>query len=384
MVEIGETGVQGAGQRLAARDEGSSPSATVAVVFLVLLLRLVLDVGLDDLLHISDLDQYVLRFQVGVDNAALTVQVVQPEEDLLGDLLDQRHGDAPVVPSLDQAQQVLSQHFEHHADVHPVGAFVFKRIEQTDDVFAAGVGRVRLDDPVEQLDLVDGGFRVMSGGADDLQGDMLSGGGIAGQPDGREVTPAQFPHDDVASIVVGFAHGHGVVATLAVVLRIFLIRGRLRGVVARGGGGRGPGERDAVDGLLVGERGCDGGDAEVVMIHVSVQTKKKDGRGGGTRGEKTHPWAAALPILGSGSDEDSLVTMGFRSVPFLLFLPPLPLAAWAATLAICCALLRTACFISSPFIILRPSERAREGRGGGKERWLRVPVGGRCFARVVR
>ena len=41
-------------------------------------------------------------------------------------------------------------------------------------------------------------------------------------------------------------------------------------------------------------------------------------------------------------DFASFVTMGFKSVPFLLFLPPLPLAAEAATLAICLPLFNTA------------------------------------------
>lgn len=44
----------------------------------------------------------------------------------------------------------------------------------------------------------------------------------------------------------------------------------------------------------------------------------------------------------------SLVTMGLRSVPFLLFLPPLPLAAEAATLAICLPLFSMALVRSTP------------------------------------
>ena len=47
----------------------------------------------------------------------------------------------------------------------------------------------------------------------------------------------------------------------------------------------------------------------------------------------------------------SVVIMGFRSVPFLLFLPPLPLAALFAAVATCFALLMAAFLMSPPFII---------------------------------
>lgn len=60
----------------------------------------------------------------------------------------------------------------------------------------------------------------------------------------------------------------------------------------------------------------------------------------------------------------SLVTMGFKSVPFLRFFPPVPLAAEAATLAICFPLLRTAFVMSTPSIVFgggRGSDRRRRG-----------------------
>ena len=80
-----------------------------------------------------------------------------------------------------------------------------------------------------------------------------------------------------------------------------------------------------------------------------------------------------------------MVTMGLRSVPFLLFLPPLPLAAEAATLAICFPLLSTAFFISTPFIILQPggpgTRRGREGRWEVVRRYL---LGRGQTPRVVR
>lgn len=179
-----ETGVERTRQRLRARDQRPTTPSPVAIVLLVVLLRLFLHVGLDDLLDIPDLDQDVLRLQVRVDDAAFPVQVVQAEEHLFRDLLHQRHRDTAVIPSLDQAQQILPQNFEYHADVDTIGALVFEGIEEADDMFATGVRGLRLDDAVEEFDLVDGGFGVVGSGSDDLEGDVFPRGGIAGQPDG--------------------------------------------------------------------------------------------------------------------------------------------------------------------------------------------------------
>lgn len=57
--------------------------------------------------------------------------------------------------------------------------------------------------------------------------------------------------------------------------------------------------------------------------------------------------------------------MGFKSVPFLRFLPPLPLAAEAATLAICFPLLKTA-FVMSTLSIVFFSMGWVAWRGGGR------------------
>lgn len=120
-----ETGIQRAGKRLTASDECSPPSAAIPVVFL-LLLGLFFDIGFDDLLDIPDLNQHVLWLQVGVDDAAFPMQIVQAEQHLLRDLFDQGHRNAAVIPALDQAQQVLSQYLEDHADVNAVRSFVFE------------------------------------------------------------------------------------------------------------------------------------------------------------------------------------------------------------------------------------------------------------------
>lgn len=56
--------------------------------------------------------------------------------------------------------------------------------------------------------------------------------------------------------------------------------------------------------------------------------------------------------LGSALWGPSVVIIGLRSWPFLLFLPPLPLAALLAAVATCFALLIAAFFISPPFIMV--------------------------------
>ncbi len=216
-------------QGLAARDECPPPPAAVPVVLLVV--GLVLDHPLDDLLDVADLDQHVFRLEVGMDDAALPMQVVEPQEDLFCDLLDQRHRDAPMIPLLDQAQQVLAQDLKHHAHVCAIRALVLEGVQQADDMFAAGVVWVGLDDLVEQLDLVDGCLGIVGGGPHDLEGDVFPRGVVLGQPDGGEVAPAQLADDCVFPFFELLPDGDGVVASLAVVLRVLLVGGVLGGVL---------------------------------------------------------------------------------------------------------------------------------------------------------
>lgn len=125
-VEAAKAGVQWTGQRLTASNESASPSSPISVIFLVLFRLFLLDMGLDNLLHIANIDQYILGLQIRVDDSALPVQIIQTEQYLLGDLLDQRQRDTAVVPALDQTKQVLTQHLEHHAYVHSVRSLVFE------------------------------------------------------------------------------------------------------------------------------------------------------------------------------------------------------------------------------------------------------------------
>lgn len=221
--------VQGRGQRLAAGDEG--PPATTAVSVIFLFAGLVLDHLFDNLLDVANLNEDVFGLEVGVDDAALAVQVVEAKQDLFGDLLHQRHGDTAVVPSLNQAEQVLAQYLKDHADVGAVGALVLKRVEEAHDMLAAGMLGLGLDDAVEELDLVDGRLGVVGGGTDDLEGDMLAVLVVAGQPDGGEVAPAELAHNSVLVVLEVFANLDRVVPALAVVFGILLVGGVLGGFV---------------------------------------------------------------------------------------------------------------------------------------------------------
>lgn len=128
-----------------------------------------------------------------------------------------------MVPALDEAEQVLAQDLEDHADMDSVGPTVLERVEQADDMSAARMVRVGTVYAVEELDLVYGGLCVVGGRAHDFEGDVFARGGIAGQPDGREMAPAELADDDVPAVVVGLADGDGVVAALAVVLGVFFV-----------------------------------------------------------------------------------------------------------------------------------------------------------------
>ena len=97
-----------------------------------------------------------------------------------------------------------------------------------------GVG---LDNLLQQFNLIDSGLGIMGGGPDDFEGDMPSSDGISRQPDSGEVTPAQFPDDDVFAILECFADTDRMVAAFAVVLRVLLFGRDLCSVVL--GGGRG-------------------------------------------------------------------------------------------------------------------------------------------------
>lgn len=119
--------------------------------------------------------------RTGVDHTATTMHVVEAEEDLLCNLLYEVLWDALALMALDEAEQVLAEDLEDHADMGTVGAFVAKMVEKGDDMGSPGVslGRrgcgVRVgwggtdggsggcDEALEELYLVEGGLCVARG-----------------------------------------------------------------------------------------------------------------------------------------------------------------------------------------------------------------------------
>lgn len=188
---MAKTCIERAREGLTTGDQGApSPASISMVVFIFFLLGLVIDVSLHDLLYITNLDENVLGFQIGVDNAALPVKVIETEQDLLRDLFDQRHWNASVVPALDETEQIFTQDFKDHADVDTIGALVIERVQEAHDMSPSWVFHVCLDYLVEKPNLVECGFCVVRRGSDDFESDVFACCVVLGQPDGREMSPA--------------------------------------------------------------------------------------------------------------------------------------------------------------------------------------------------
>lgn len=69
-----------------------------------------------------------------MDDAAAPVHVVQPKQDLLRDLPDKRSWNALCLMPLDEAEQILPENLEDHADVGAIGTLVLEVVEEGDDV----------------------------------------------------------------------------------------------------------------------------------------------------------------------------------------------------------------------------------------------------------
>lgn len=230
-MSVGEGCADGTREGLTAGNQSASSSATVPVPLIgpgasgAVLVLPVVNVGFDNLLDVSDLDQHVLRFQVGVDNLALPVHVVKTQKNLLGDLLYQSHGDTTVLIPLNQSKQVLSENLENHADVSSVGSFMFEGVEELDDVGLSGVVGVRRNNSLKKLNLVESSFCVVRSTSYDFEGNVTTALVVSGKPDCREVTPSQLPNNLVPSFLEGLTNLDRVVSSLTVVLVILLIGG---------------------------------------------------------------------------------------------------------------------------------------------------------------
>lgn len=167
-----EACVEGRRQWLAAGNQ--CPTSPPAVAIVLFVGWLTLNNLLDNLFDVANLDQDVFGLQIGVNDATFPMQVVQAQQNLFGDLLDESHRNPPMIPFLDQAQQVFAQDLENHTDVCPVGPFMFEGVEEANDMFSAGVVRLCGNNLLQEFDLVDSGLGVVRSGTNNFERDMFS------------------------------------------------------------------------------------------------------------------------------------------------------------------------------------------------------------------
>ena len=235
-ISLAEARVERTRQRLAASDESPPPPPSVSVVFFPVLLCFG-HILLDDLFYIANFDQHIFRFEVGVNDAAFAMKIVQAKKYLLRDLFYKGHWDAAVVPALDETKKILAQHFKDHADMVAVWTFVMKRVKKAHDVSAARVVLICIDNALKELDLIECGFGVVRGRTDDLKRNMFSGVVVSREPDGGEMAPAEFLNDCISAVVVLLANLYGVVAAFAVVFGVLFVGSVCVRVVGGRGGG---------------------------------------------------------------------------------------------------------------------------------------------------
>jgi hypothetical protein len=196
---------------------------------------------LHDRLDVLDADEHVFGLEVGVDDLALGVQVVEAEQDLLRDLLDDVLRHAPVLIPLDQTQKVFAEDFKDHADMRAVHALMREVVDQPDDVMPARVAFRGRHDPLKKLDLVLGSLGIVSIGLDDFERHMptcpsrrkhsILGSRwadslvISREPYCGEMAPAEFAHDQISPLVEIIPDVDRVIPPWAVVFEIFLLLG---------------------------------------------------------------------------------------------------------------------------------------------------------------
>jgi hypothetical protein len=114
------------------------------------------------------------------------MHIIQPEQHLLGDLPDQSSRHARGLVAFDEAEEVLPEDLEDHADVLAVRADMLEVVEEGDDMAPAWMrlgwrrrqGRGRHaggDEPLQELDLVQRGLGVLGCGLDDFERDVPVG-----------------------------------------------------------------------------------------------------------------------------------------------------------------------------------------------------------------
>ena len=226
--------------------------------------------------------QHVLGLEIGVDDLLAAVEVVQTHQDVPADGLHRAQRDTAVIVPLDEREEVIAEHLEAHAHVRAVRSLVLERVHQPDHLARTRVRRRRMTvsirgttirrftrsrapprlrrplavlalarlplatvrgrtfavvhlvhrgDLVEDGDLVPRRLGVVRGALLHLERHLCARGDVVAYPHGGEVAPPQLLPDDVPAVLVGIAHGDGVVPALPVPLRALvlgLVLGRVR------------------------------------------------------------------------------------------------------------------------------------------------------------
>lgn len=77
---------------------------------------------------LSQTDYNVFRFEIGVDNFAHAMHVVQANQALSRKLACQGHGHSLVVVSFDDLKEVHAENLEHHNEVFAIGSMMNKGV----------------------------------------------------------------------------------------------------------------------------------------------------------------------------------------------------------------------------------------------------------------
>jgi len=85
-------------------------------------------------LFISEADNHVFRFEIGVDNAAHPVHVVEANQTLASKFSHEGDGYTLVVITFDELEEVDTEDLENHDEMLAIGAVVDERVEELDAV----------------------------------------------------------------------------------------------------------------------------------------------------------------------------------------------------------------------------------------------------------
>lgn len=96
-------------------------------------------------------------------------------------------------------------------------------IEKVKNVMPSGVARCRTDDPLKELNFVQSCFGVVSVRFNYFESNMAVCDVISSQPNSGKMTPSQFPHNPIPSIVEFVTNVNWMVTSWSIIFEIFLV-----------------------------------------------------------------------------------------------------------------------------------------------------------------